>query len=200
MRIVFIPIILVIILTRLKGMEHVALGLFLLVAVSDWLDGYIARKRGQTTHFGAFLDPLADKLLVTSIFIAFVELKLAPAWMVAIIVARELVVTAIRGFAALESFVMKARMLGKIKMLLQIICISSFLLSYRMEPFFRIMGRATLIGVVILSLISMGDYLLVYYRWYRHADVGEDRKGDRELSTHLESLEHKRSAESHTIF
>lgn len=167
MRMLFVPLILVVLLTRLQGKEFLALGLFLLASLTDWLDGFLARRRKQITRLGTLLDPLADKILVSSVFIAFVELKLAPAWMVTVIVVREILVTGLRGIAATQDIAMHARNLGKIKMVFQIICISALLLGHHYGLAIRILGIATLWGVVFISIISMLDYIITYIRSLR---------------------------------
>ena len=172
LRMLLAPLILVALLTRLEGKEFYALGLFLLASVTDWLDGYLARRRRQITHLGALLDPLADKILISSVFIAFVELNLAPAWMVTIIIIREILVTGLRGMAASRSFIMHARNLGKIKMVLQIVCISALILSLRYATVFRALGRATLWGVVLIALVSMVDYIVTYIRYFTPPSSG----------------------------
>src|SRR5208337_4690963 len=88
LRIFFVPIVVVLLLTKGANMDLWAVGVFLLAAVTDLLDGYLARKRGQITTLGILLDPIADKLLTSAAFISLVELRLVPAWMVVIIVGR----------------------------------------------------------------------------------------------------------------
>ncbi len=109
--------------------ETVALVLFTAASVTDYFDGSIARRQGLITNFGILMDPLADKILVCSAFIAFVELERVPAWMVIVIVARELVITGLRLLAASRSLVLAAERFGKHKTVSQIICISAILTS-----------------------------------------------------------------------
>lgn len=110
----------------------IALILFCLGALTDWADGEIARRRRLVTNFGILMDPLADKILTCSAFIAFVGLKLMPAWMVVIIVARELAITGLRLLAASKNLVLAAEGYGKHKTISQITAIIAFLvlLSY----------------------------------------------------------------------
>ena len=105
-RIFLIPLLVVVLLTRFEGRmifgvrkELIGTVIFLLAACTDWLDGYLARRRGQVTELGQLMDPLADKLLITAAFVSLVALDLAPAWMVAIILGRELGVTVLRSIA-----------------------------------------------------------------------------------------------------
>ena len=100
-----------------------ALLAFLLAASTDWLDGYLARRWRQTSPLGALLDPIADKVLVLGLFLAFVQLRLAPAWMVLLILLRELVITGVRLFAASRNVVLAAAMEGKHKTVSQMVTI-----------------------------------------------------------------------------
>src|SRR5580765_7789159 len=113
-RIFLTPLLVVILLTRIDGKEIYGVVIFVVAALTDYLDGYIARKRNQVTDVGKLLDPIADKLLITSAFISLVELNLAPAWMVVIIVGREFAVSGIRSIAASQGYVMPANTLGKL--------------------------------------------------------------------------------------
>jgi CDP-diacylglycerol--glycerol-3-phosphate 3-phosphatidyltransferase len=100
--------------------ETVALALFILASITDWMDGSIARSRKQITNFGILMDPLADKILMCSAFIAFVERQYVSAWMVAIIVARELAITGLRLLAAANQVVLAAERYGKHKTISQV--------------------------------------------------------------------------------
>jgi CDP-diacylglycerol---glycerol-3-phosphate 3-phosphatidyltransferase len=140
-RIFLIPVFLIILLGgfdwgswKMAGEElpvthFIAALIFIIASCTDWVDGYYARKYNLVTNLGKFLDPLADKLLVSAAFIALVELGAAPAWMIIIILSREFAVTGIRAVAAAEDGeVIAASQMGKIKTWLQIIAISALLL------------------------------------------------------------------------
>ena len=105
--------------------ETIALALFVAAGISDFLDGQIARRRNLITNFGILMDPLADKIMVCSAFIAFVELKWFPAWMTVIVVARELAITGLRLLAASKNVVLAAEGYGKHKTISQIVAIIS---------------------------------------------------------------------------
>ncbi|HMP83607.1 MAG TPA: CDP-diacylglycerol--glycerol-3-phosphate 3-phosphatidyltransferase [Verrucomicrobiota bacterium] len=107
--------------------ETVALVLFCAAGITDWMDGSIARSRNLITNFGVLMDPLADKILVCSAFIAFVDLNWMPAWMVIIVVARELAITGLRLLAASKNVVLAAERYGKHKTISQMVCIIGIL-------------------------------------------------------------------------
>ena len=97
--------------------------IFAVAALTDWLDGYLARRRQQVTTFGQLMDPLADKLLITAALVSLVQMELAPAWMVAIILGRELGVTVLRSVAFSRGVTIPASGLGKVKMMSQVVAI-----------------------------------------------------------------------------
>jgi CDP-diacylglycerol--glycerol-3-phosphate 3-phosphatidyltransferase len=163
-RIFLTPVLVVILLTRLEGKEIYGAGIFVIAALTDFFDGYFARKRNQVTTIGKLLDPIADKLLTTSAFISLVELGLAPAWMVVIIVGREFAVSGIRSIAASRGYLMPANWLGKTKMVVQILTIVVLIVAdtYK-EPWGR-PGRLLLWVTVAISLISAANYLFQFMR------------------------------------
>ena len=129
-RIILVPIFLVFIAYQdLPYGSVIATLIFIIASVTDQLDGYIARSRNQVTNFGKFMDPLADKLLVTAALISLVELQLVPAWAAIVIIAREFAVSGLRTIAASEGVVIAASWWGKIKTVIQIIAIVLLLLQ-----------------------------------------------------------------------
>jgi CDP-diacylglycerol--glycerol-3-phosphate 3-phosphatidyltransferase len=163
-RIFLTPFLVVILLTKIDGKEIYGVGIFVIAALTDYLDGYFARKRNQVTAIGKLLDPIADKLLVSSAFISLVELNLAPSWMVVIIVGREFAVSGIRSIAASQGYVMPANMLGKMKTVCQICTIVVLIVADTyIEPWERF-GRFLLWVTVGISLVSAVNYLMIFLR------------------------------------
>ncbi len=144
--------------------EIVAVAIFLIAASTDWLDGYLARKRNQITDLGKLLDPIADKLLTVSAFIALVELELAPAWMIVLIVGREFAVSGMRSIAAAKGLVIAASNWGKLKTASQVVAITLLILSHSIERWVGLgnLGKIALWVVLVLSLSSMAQYFVSF--------------------------------------
>ena len=156
-RIFLIPLLIVVLLTRFPSKEFIGVAIFLAAALTDWLDGYVARRRQQITTFGTWLDPVADKLLVTSAFIALVEMGLAPAWMVVMIVGREVAVTGLRNIALAKGIAIEVSELGKAKMATQVVTITAIILGIRFSPL-ETLGQWALWVTVVLALVSAVAY------------------------------------------
>jgi len=167
LRIFIVPILVVLLLTKGENMDLWAVGVFLAAAVTDLLDGYLARKRGQITTLGILLDPIADKLLTSAAFISLVELGLVPAWMVVIIVGREFAVSGLRAIASAEGFALEASELGKTKMVFQVVAITAIVLAQR-YPFIDPLGGLLLWVVVVFALASGVQY---FWSFWRKLDV-----------------------------
>lgn len=130
LRILLVPIFLVFIAVKwIPYGTFTATAIFIIASLTDQLDGYIARSRNQVTTFGKFMDPLADKLLVTAALISLVEMQVVPSWAAVIIIAREFAVSGLRTLAASEGKVIAASYWGKIKTVIQIIAIVSLLIQ-----------------------------------------------------------------------
>jgi CDP-diacylglycerol---glycerol-3-phosphate 3-phosphatidyltransferase len=157
LRIFFVPLVVVFLLTQGHNTDLWAASVFLLAAGTDLLDGYLARKRKQVTALGILLDPLADKLLTASAFISFVELGLAPAWMVVIIVGRDIAVSGLRSIASAEGFALQASELGKTKMWFQVSAITVIILERR-YPRVQVLGTTLLWLVVVFAVASAAEY------------------------------------------
>ncbi len=162
-RIFLVPLLVVVLLTKFSGREYAGLAIFLLAAITDFFDGWIARRYNQMTRLGALLDPIADKLLVSAAFISLVELQLAKAWMVVIIIGREFAVSGLRSIAAQQGVTIAASPLGKGKMVSQIVAISLLILGYELGEF-RFIGELALWVVVLFALASAVDYFAKFAR------------------------------------
>lgn len=150
--------------------EFIAVAIFLLAASTDWLDGFLARRRGQVTTLGQLLDPIADKLLIVSAFISLVALGLAPAWMVVVIVGREFVVSGMRSIAASRGLVIAASRWGKYKTVSQVVAITLLILTKSLDRF-DFLGVVALWVVMLLALVSAADY---FVQFVRKVDLGAD--------------------------
>jgi CDP-diacylglycerol---glycerol-3-phosphate 3-phosphatidyltransferase len=164
-RIFLVPLLVVVLLTKFEGRmilgvrkELVGAAIFGLASFTDWLDGYLARRRGQVTALGQFIDPFADKLLTIAAFISLVQMELAPAWMVAIIIGREFAVTALRAIAHARGMTMPASPLGKLKMISQVVAILALILGKDHLHGFFVIGQLALWVVVATALVSAADY------------------------------------------
>lgn len=132
-RILMVPILVVVLMTKVQAYEIIGVVVFWIASITDLLDGYLARRWKQVTTLGKLLDPLADKLLVSGALISLVELGLAPAWMVFIILAREMAITGLRGIASEEGITIAADTMGKWKMGAQIASISCLILGPQLD-------------------------------------------------------------------
>jgi len=157
LRIFLVPLLVVVLLTRFEGHVYFGAAIFALAVLTDYLDGFLARRRNEVTRLGILLDPLADKLLTAAAFLSLVEMGLVPAWVVMIILARELAVTGLRNLAAGRGILIRASGLGKAKMVAQVTAILLLLLS-RPMPALRIPGLFALAVVVAVTLASGADY------------------------------------------
>jgi CDP-diacylglycerol--glycerol-3-phosphate 3-phosphatidyltransferase len=164
-RIFLVPLLVVVLLTKfegkqLLGVRHELVGavIFAIAALTDWLDGYLARRRKQVTTFGQLMDPLADKLLVTAAFVSIVQMGLAPAWMVAIILGREFLVTVLRGIASSRGVVIAASPLGKLKMASEVTTILALILGHEYLPQLFVVGIVALWVSLITAVVSGVDY------------------------------------------
>jgi CDP-diacylglycerol--glycerol-3-phosphate 3-phosphatidyltransferase len=140
-----------------------ALAIFITAALTDLLDGYLARRWGQITTVGTLLDPIADKLLISSALVALVEIHRVPAWMVILIIGREFAVSGLRSIAAAEGYTIKASELGKTKMIAQVVAISMIMLSQRWQSLAE-PAMLAMWAVVAFSILSAVDYFRMFWR------------------------------------
>ena len=160
-RILLVPVLVVVLLTKFEGKEFVGLGLFLLAALTDFLDGFIARRWGLITRLGKLLDPAADKILTSAAFISLVEVGSAPAWIVVIIVAREFAISTLRSVSAADQVVISASWSGKVKTVSQVVAISLLIIQERLgaaQP----LATIALMVALALSIYSGIEYGVRY--------------------------------------
>lgn len=164
-RIFLVPLLVVVLLTKFEGhlvlgiaKGYVAAGIFGLASLTDWLDGYLARRHGQITILGQLLDPIADKLLISAALVSLVQLDLAPAWMAAIIIGREMAVTGLRGIAQTRGLIMPASPLGKAKMMMEVVAILLLMLGQELGPALIRLGQLSLWVVLAFALWSAVEY------------------------------------------
>ena len=182
-RIVIVPLLVVVLLTPLSeqwlGVSGYALaiGIFLVASLTDIFDGYLARRRNQVSTLGKFLDPIADKLLVSAALIVLVEKQLAPSWAVVIILGREFIVTGLRSVAAAEGIVIQAQSIGKVKMWAQCIAIvallvaaangnppvSNFGLDYPAFRFWEVAEVRTAFSNILTFALTANDWKVIGY-------------------------------------
>ncbi len=167
--------------------ELLASAVFILASVTDGLDGYLARKRGQVTTLGMLLDPLADKLLIAGAFISLVQFapKIVSAWIAVLIIAREFLVTGLRSIAAQEGFTIQASDVGKFKMVVQIVSVVAVILAHRWDYWLigsfifpvHVIAVTAVWFMVAVSLFSAGDYFYAFWSKVDHeAERGRKRR------------------------
>src|SRR5215831_8525654 len=166
MRIFLVPLLVAVLLTKYNVL--IAAAIFLAASLTDLLDGYFARKREQVTTLGILLDPVADKLLISSAFISLVQLQIVPAWMVVIIIGREFAITGLRSIASAQGFTIDASELGKMKMVSQVTAITLLILGMPMpdgnhHPIFHTLGTISLYFVVLFAVVSAFEYFRTFW-------------------------------------
>ncbi|MDZ4654537.1 MAG: CDP-diacylglycerol--glycerol-3-phosphate 3-phosphatidyltransferase [Coriobacteriia bacterium] len=179
LRVMFIPVFLVVLLGEWpsffpapagwqRAQPWIAALVFALVAATDAVDGYLARSRNEVTTFGKFVDPLADKLLVTAALVALVDLNRIPSWIALVIISRELIVSGLRMVAVAEGKVITASAYGKVKTILQIAAIVGFIVKgspllddiggVGFSTVFTGVAWFVMVAAVVFTLLSMADY------------------------------------------
>lgn len=159
-RVLLIPLFMIVLFSNLNNSNYIAVLIFAIAAATDGLDGYIARSRNQITTFGKFIDPLADKLLVSTALISMVQLDQIPAWIVVIIIAREFTITGFRTIAASEGITIAASSLGKIKTATQLIAIILLLIdNYPFKLIGIPLDKIMLYIALFFTVISGIDYI-----------------------------------------
>lgn len=165
---------------QLNGQQEIiASVLFVLASITDGLDGYLARKRGQITTMGMLLDPLADKIMVTGALVALVAYnpQVVKVWIAVVIIAREFLISGLRSIASSEGFTIQASDLGKLKTVVQIVSVTSAILAHRWHHWqFGVLvipvmwyAVAAIYFTVLVSTISAVDYFIGFWKQIDHA-------------------------------
>ncbi|MBI1911329.1 MAG: CDP-diacylglycerol--glycerol-3-phosphate 3-phosphatidyltransferase [Deltaproteobacteria bacterium] len=159
------PIMVLLLLSPGKTLSLISAVVFVIVCITDLLDGYLARKKGIVTSLGKFLDPLADKLLITTAFIMLIPLGRVPAWIVALMISREMAVTGLRAIASDMGVVISASRLGKLKTISQIVCLVPLMVHYTYYGLdFHAAGMILLAVAFVLTMWSGIDYFVSFFR------------------------------------
>jgi CDP-diacylglycerol---glycerol-3-phosphate 3-phosphatidyltransferase len=185
-RLFLVPLLVVVLLTKFEGRlifgvrkELVGAAIFAIASLTDWLDGYLARRRKQVTTLGQLMDPLADKLLVTAALVSLVQMDLAPAWMVAVILGREFAVTVLRSVAHARGVTIPASPLGKFKMITEVVAILLLIPGRDHLQGFFVVGQVALWLALIAAVASGVDYYRRFQQvlspWSRVTPVRDDR-------------------------
>jgi len=176
LRILAVPVLVVALLDQSSHGDALAAIVFALAAITDGLDGYIARRRRQITNFGKLMDPIADKLLIIAALISLVSLGRLAAWVAMVIIAREFAVTALRAVAAERGAIIAASWLGKAKTALQILAVFA-LIIWHPAP----LAVDVLVYLMVAVTVASGlDYLLGVRRYMREAREARDVRDSRE--------------------
>jgi len=164
-RIFLVPLLVVVLLTKFEGRmifgiqkDLVGAAIFGIASLTDFFDGYLARRRKQVTTFGQLWDPLADKLLITAAFVSLIQMDLAPAWMVAVILGRELFVTVLRSLAHGKGVIIAASPLGKVKMVAEVVAILALILGQENLKQFHVIGIIALWVSMVTAVVSGWQY------------------------------------------
>src|SRR3989338_35750 len=165
LRILTVPVLILLLLSPDKEISIIAAVIFAAASMTDWLDGYLARRMAVETIFGKFLDPLADKLLIVTCLVMLISLGRAPAWMVALITGREIAVTGLRAMASVEGVVIAAGRLGKYKTVFQIASVAALIVHYKFLGIdFHIAGMVLLWIALVFTIWSAVDYFVRFLR------------------------------------
>lgn len=170
-RMILVPFLVVFLLTGWGGEANrwICFAIFVAASVTDWFDGHLARKYNLITNFGKFMDPLADKLLVSSALICLVALNKIPAWVVIVIIAREFIISGFRLVAADNGVVIAASYWGKFKTAFQMVTVIVLILNIPGEVF-AVIGTVLIYISLVLTVISLIDYIA------KNKDVLKDQK------------------------
>ncbi|MGB9836884.1 MAG: CDP-diacylglycerol--glycerol-3-phosphate 3-phosphatidyltransferase [Candidatus Saccharicenans sp.] len=161
LRLVAVPVLVLVMLAKFPGQEIVAFVIFVFACLTDMLDGFWARRKQMTSVLGSLLDPMADKLLITSALIVLVENHVVPAWMAIIIIGREIAVTGFRAIASSRGYNIPASGWGKLKMIFETVTIAILILGpHHLGLLYRLAHTVGLWLIVIMALFSAGEYFI----------------------------------------
>jgi CDP-diacylglycerol---glycerol-3-phosphate 3-phosphatidyltransferase len=172
----------------LKGGEQeiIASVVFILASITDGLDGYLARKRGQITTMGMLLDPLADKLMVSAAYIVLVAYnpRVVPPWIAVLVIGREFLVSGLRSIAAAEGFTIEASEIGKLKTVIQIVSVVAAILAHRWDYWnwggfivaVHFIAVTAIYWMATVSIISAVDYFVAFWKKIDHASERQRRR------------------------
>ena len=170
-RIFLTPVLVVILMSRTTGLEHIGLSwqmigvsVFLIASLTDWLDGWLARRRNEVTTLGILLDPIADKLLTSAAFISLVQIGTVRAWMVWIILGREFAVDGLRMIASSQGVTIGASVWGKYKIVSQIVAIVLLIFGHQYLGKWDLAGDVAIWVVVVLAILSAVHYFVRFAR------------------------------------
>ncbi len=164
-RVLLIPVFVAVFAKDSPTRSLLAALVFLLAALTDFMDGYLARRRRETTLTGKLFDPVADKLLIISALILLVDFNRVPAWMAIVLIGREVAVTGLRAMASAEGIVIPSAPTGKAKLVLQVVAILLLILDRQFPPLeSHAWGLAGLALAMTLSLVSAGQYWRTFWR------------------------------------
>jgi len=166
-RIFLVPLLMVFLIANARPNNYPAVAIFLAAVLTDWLDGFLARRRKQVTTLGHLLDPIADKLLIAAALISFVQVGTVPAWVVVLVVGRDIAVTGLRGIAASQGLIIPASNLGRYKMFAEVMAVTFLMLDFGLHPFWVrsvTLGHLFLGAAVVLGIVSGVDYFLRFWR------------------------------------
>jgi CDP-diacylglycerol--glycerol-3-phosphate 3-phosphatidyltransferase len=180
-RILLAPVLVVVLMSRTTGLEHfggswqmIGVTVFLLASMTDWLDGWLARRRDQVTTLGILLDPIADKLLTSAAFISLVQVGVVRAWMVWVIIAREFAVDGLRMIASSQGITIGASVWGKYKTASQVVAIVLLIFGNEYLGQWDLAGDVALLLVLALAILSAADYFAKFSSRLRLVGAGRD--------------------------
>ena len=161
-RIFLVPVLMVFLIVIPRPHNLSAVSVFLAAVLTDWLDGRIARSTRQVTTLGKLLDPVADKLLISASLISLVQVGRVKAWMVVLIVGRDLAITGLRAIAASQNVIIQASDFGKATMIAEVVAVALLILNW--SAIFIPLGKAVLVVAILLSLASGVAYFRKFWR------------------------------------